>query len=49
MYIKHFICPYCGKELLNQNEFVNCDNANEFWCDSCDIVFIEEDGEIVEE
>jgi transcription elongation factor Elf1 len=49
MYIKHFICPYCGKELLNQNEFVDCDNENEFWCDNCDITFIEEDGEIVEE
>jgi transposase-like protein len=49
MYIKHFICPYCGKELLNQNEFVDCDNENEFWCDNCEITFIEEDGEIVEE
>ena len=49
MYIKHFICPYCGKELLNQNEFIDCDNENEFWCDNCEITFIEEDGKIVEE
>lgn len=49
-YIKHFFCPYCDKELLNQNEFIDCDNENEFWCDDCDITFIiEEDGEIIEE
>ena len=49
-YVKHFICPYCGKELLNQNEFVECDNENEFWCDTCDTTFIiEEDGEVSEE
>lgn len=49
-YVKHFICPYCGKELLNQNEFVECDNKNEFWCDTCDTTFIiDEDGEVYEE
>lgn len=49
-YVKHFICPYCGKELLNQNEFVECENENEFWCDTCDTTFIiEEDGEVYEE
>lgn len=49
-YVKHFFCPYCGKELLNQNEFVECNNENEFWCDTCDTTFIiEEDGEVYEE
>ena len=49
-YVKHFICPYCEKELLNQNEFIECDNENEFWCDPCDIIFIiDEDGEVYEE
>ena len=49
-YVKHFFCPYCNKELLNQNEFVECDNENEFWCDSCDTTFIiDEDGDVYEE
>ena len=49
-YVKHFFCSYCNKELLNQNEFVECDNKNEFWCDDCDITFIiDEDGEVYEE
>jgi transposase-like protein len=50
MYIKHFYCPYCGNELLNQNEFIECDNQNEFWCDTCDTTFIiDEDGDVYEE
>ena len=49
-YVKHFYCSYCNKELLNQNEFIECDNENEFWCDDCDITFIiDEDGEVIEE
>ena len=49
-YVKHFICPYCGKELLNQNEFIECDNQNEFWCDTCDTTFIiDEYGDVYEE
>ena len=49
-YVKHFICPYCDRELLNRNEFVECDNENEFWCDACDITFIiDEEGEVWEE
>ena len=49
-YVKHFYCPYCNKELLNQNEFVECDNENEFWCDDCDNIYIiDEDGEVIEE
>lgn len=48
-YLKYYYCPYCDKELMNQNEFIECDNENEFWCDNCDITFIEEEGELIEE
>jgi transcription elongation factor Elf1 len=49
-YVKYFYCPYCNKELLNQNEFIDCDNENEFWCDDCDNTYIiDEDGEVIEE
>ena len=48
--MKYFWCPYCGMELINQNEFVECDNENEFWCNICEITFIvDEDGEVIEE
>ena len=29
-YVKYFYYPYCNKELLNQNDFIECDNENEF-------------------
>jgi transcription elongation factor Elf1 len=49
-YVKYFYCPYCNKELMNQNEFIECDNENEFWCEDCDTTFIiDEDGEVIEE
>lgn len=48
-YIKYFFCPHCGKQLLNQNEFVNCDNVNEFFCDDCNLVYVIEGKEIIEE
>lgn len=49
-YVKYFYCPYCNKELLNQTEFIDCDNENEFWCDDCDNTYIiDEDGEVIEE
>lgn len=44
--MKHFICPYCGKQLDNQAMWIYGENqnANEFWCDDCGRVYIEEEG-----
>ena len=49
MYIKYFNCPHCGMCLENQNSFVCCENENEFWCHVCDVVYIVEDDEVIEE
>jgi predicted RNA-binding Zn-ribbon protein involved in translation (DUF1610 family) len=50
--MNHFICPYCGKQLDNQAMWIYGENqnANEFWCDDCGRVYIEEeDGSYFEE
>lgn len=48
--MNHFICPYCGKQLINQNAWYPNENENEFWCDDCGKIYIiEEDGSYFEE
>lgn len=46
---EYFVCPHCGKQLLNQNLFHPCDNLNEFWCDDCDKTYIIEENKVIEE
>lgn len=48
--MQHFMCPYCKKQLSNQNTWYPNENENEFWCDDCDKIYIiEEDGSYIEE
>ena len=48
--MKYFVCPYCGKQLINQNAWHSNENENEFWCDDCGKIYIiEEDGSYIEE
>lgn len=48
--MKYFICPHCGKQLINQNAWYQNENENEFWCDDCGKIYIlEEDGSYIEE
>ena len=37
---KYFVCPHCGKQLLNENLFTKCDNVNEYFCDYCGKIYI---------
>ena len=43
--MKKIFCPHCGKELINLNIY----GGNDFWCDDCDIDYVVEDSEIIEE
>lgn len=48
--MKYFICPHCGKQLINQSMWYPNENENEFWCDDCGKIYIiEEDGSYIEE
>lgn len=47
--MKYFYCPYCNKQLINQNAYVHCDNENEFWCDDCGKIYIVENDKVIEE
>lgn len=48
--MKHFFCPYCGKQLDSQNFQYNDDRKEqEFWCDDCHKIFICAEGDYVEE
>lgn len=40
--IKYFICPHCGKQLINENYFAECENENEYFCDDCGKTYIRE-------
>lgn len=47
---KYFVCPHCGKQLLNENLFTKCDNVNEYFCDDCGKIYIREnDKDYIEE
>ena len=39
---KYFVCPHCGKQLLNENLFRKCDNVNEYFCEDCGKTYIRE-------
>ena len=39
---KYFVCPHCGKQLLNENLFIKCDNVNEYFCEDCGKTYIRE-------
>ena len=41
--MKRIFCPYCGKELINLNNYGGYD----FWCDDCNIDYIIEDSNII--
>lgn len=41
---KYFVCPHCGKQLLNENLFRKCDNVNEYFCENCGKTYIRENG-----
>lgn len=41
---KYFVCPHCGKQLLNENLFRKCDNVNEYFCEDCGKTYIRENG-----
>ena len=48
--MKYFYCSHCGKQLINQRVFVECENENEFWCDDCGTTYIvDDDGYVLEE
>lgn len=50
MIMKYFSCPHCGKQLINVNNFYDCENENEFYCDDCRLTFVlDEDGSFYEE
>ena len=47
---KYFICPHCGKQLLNENLFRKCDNVNEYFCEDCGKTYIREnENDYIEE
>ena len=38
----YIVCPHCGKQLLNENLFIKCDNVNEYFCEDCGKTYIRE-------
>ena len=48
--MKYFFCPYCGKQLEVLNiQWANGKEEREFECDDCHKIFMDVEGDYVEE